>query len=197
MRRILVLSVTLLTIFLAGVAVAQLSVGSKAKVSIDTCDPILAETFLADPISAVGHGRMQNAEGDEIEVTPEFIFEVQRYYVKSLFQQADETQRAKFRKKQKHLSKGKECDQEDQVYVNFALIAWLIDTVDPENASTLASINTLLLDTFVLNSSHPSAYWKYSNKRVRHRYRELCQAARLILRSVSQRVFQCHLSGQA
>jgi hypothetical protein len=109
------------------------------------CDPILAETFAADPISTVGHGVAVNSEGELVDLTPEFIFEAQRYYIKRLYQQANDEQRS--------LSDGKRCNDPDQLYINYALITWLIKKVEPENGSTLASANVFLLDKYLATTS--------------------------------------------
>src|SRR5436190_12103417 len=93
------------------------------------CDPILMETFLADPISAVGHGVALNAAGEVVDITPEFIFETQRYYLKRLYQQANDELRSKSREKQQRLSEGKGCEDPDQININFALIALLVSMV--------------------------------------------------------------------
>src|SRR5216683_5972296 len=56
-------------------------------------------------------------------------------------------------KKQRHLSDGKQCDDPDQIYINHALIAWLIKKVEPENASTFASVNIFLLNKYLTSAS--------------------------------------------
>ena len=66
MRRMLVLSIIMLTIFLASGSITQLPNVLKAEISSDTCDPLSADSLSADPISAVGHGTMLNAEGEVI-----------------------------------------------------------------------------------------------------------------------------------
>lgn len=117
------------------------------------CDPILAETFVADPISTVGHGVAVNSEGSIVDLSPEYILATQRYLVKRLYQQADDEQRSKFRKKQQRLSDEKQCDDPDQIYINHALIAWLIKKVEPENGGTLASANVFLLNQYLTSTS--------------------------------------------
>lgn len=150
MRRMPVLSVIMVIICSASILVAQLLNTSDTLIcrddgTIEPFDQLLLDSITADPIAAVGHGAILNAEGEEIiDVTPEFILEAQRFYLRSLFHQADETQRAEFKAKQKRLMQGTKCDEQGLVDVNFALIDWLIDEVQPENASRLASINTFL-----------------------------------------------------
>ena len=161
MRRRLVLSITMVTLFFASVLIAQLLNGSDTLMcrddgTIDPFDQLSVDSMTANPIAAVGHGAILNAEGEEIDVTPEFILEAQRFYLRSLFHQADEQQRLEFREKQAHLMQGTKCDEQGLVDVNFALIDWLIDEVQPENASGLASINTLLHATFATTSDELS-----------------------------------------
>ena len=112
MRRMLVLSAIILTMIFVSVSIAQPMSTSKTNISTDNFNLISTNPITTNPISAVGHGVALDAEGNKIDVTPEFIRKAQRYYIRSLLHQANKKQRAKFWKKRKHLLelKGEECD---------------------------------------------------------------------------------------
>jgi hypothetical protein len=97
-----------------------------------------------DPILTVGHGVLLSREGNEIAPTPEFVIEAQRFYLKGLYQQASKEQRDELKAKQLRLQGAQPFTREQQIVVNSALIAWLIDTVKPEEAATLAGKNAAL-----------------------------------------------------
>jgi hypothetical protein len=98
----------------------------------------------ADPVSVVGHGAIWDAQGKEITPSPEFVIEAQRFYLKELYQQADEKTKAELNGKLHHLQELKNLAPHDQIFANSALIAWLIDVVKPEDAAHLASKNGAL-----------------------------------------------------
>jgi hypothetical protein len=101
-----------------------------------------------DPISAVGHGAISDAQGREIDPSPGFVIGAQRYYLKRLYQQANDQQRTEFEAKQRHLQDVKGQTEAEQIVVNSALIDWLIDAVNPQDAAHLASKNIALLSRF-------------------------------------------------
>lgn len=110
-----------------------------------------------DPISAVGHGGVFNAEGKEIDPSPEFVIEAQRFYLKRLYQRANEQQRAEFKAMQRRLRDVKSQTQAEQILVNAALLGWLIETVKPEDTPYLGSKNTALLGRFTrITDGEPS-----------------------------------------
>lgn len=47
-----------------------------------------------DPVLAVGHGAIFDASGKEIDPTPAFTIEAQRFYLKSIYQRSKPQQRA-------------------------------------------------------------------------------------------------------
>jgi hypothetical protein len=110
-----------------------------------------------DPISTVGHGAIIDTEGKMITPSPEFVVEAQRFYLKSLYQRASEQQRAEFKVTQQHLEGVKARTQAERIFLNAALIGWLIETVKPQDAPYLASKNMALLSRFVnLSENEPS-----------------------------------------
>jgi hypothetical protein len=109
-----------------------------------------------DPILAVGHGAIINAEGNNIDPLPEFVIEAQRFYLKGLYQQANEQQRAEFKATQRRLEDVSRTRAE-RILVNAALLARLIETVKPQDAPFLASKNTALLGRFTrITDGEPS-----------------------------------------
>ncbi len=104
-----------------------------------------------DPISAVGHGAILDAEGRAINPSPDFVLDAQRFYLKKLYLQADERQRAELNAKVRRLEEAGQLTQREQMVVNGALIAWLIDAVKPNDAAHLLSKNNILRNRFFEN----------------------------------------------
>lgn len=110
-----------------------------------------------DPILGVGHGAIINAEGKTIDPSPEFVIEAQRFYLKGLYQRANEQQRAEFKATQRCLREVKTQTQAEQILLNVALLDWLIETVQPQDAPYLASKNIVLLGRFArITDGEPS-----------------------------------------
>jgi len=103
-----------------------------------------------DPISSVGEGAIINAEGKIIDPSPATVIEAQHFYLKSLYQRANEQKRAEFKATRRRLQDLKTQTQAEQILINAALLAWLIETVKPQDAPYLASKNTALLGRFAL-----------------------------------------------
>jgi hypothetical protein len=101
-----------------------------------------------DPISTVGHGAILDSKGNEIDPSPEFVIYAQHFYLKRLFELADDKLRAEFKAMQQRLESIKGLTQQEQILLNSALIAWLIDTVKPADAAHLASKNGALRNKF-------------------------------------------------
>lgn len=97
-----------------------------------------------DPIATVGHGAMIDAAGKPIAFTREFGLEAQRYYLAKLTVALDEPGRSTYRAKQRRVLDSPDASTRDRVYITGALIAWLIDEVQPADASNLHSINGFL-----------------------------------------------------
>jgi hypothetical protein len=97
-----------------------------------------------EPIAYTGHGAMFDKNGKEIQVTPEFIKEAQKFYLDTLSKQAGEKQRALFEQKQKRLFSGQQWDKRSELYANSALIEWLIKEVKPANADEFSGKIKLL-----------------------------------------------------
>jgi hypothetical protein len=97
-----------------------------------------------DPIAYIGHGAMFDKDGKEIQVTQEFIKEVYRFYLEALFKQANEQQRALVEQKQKRLFSGRQFNTQSELYVNSALIEWLIKEIRPVSSDTLSGKLKLL-----------------------------------------------------
>jgi hypothetical protein len=105
-----------------------------------------------DPIAVVGHGAMLDSQGREVAATPAFVTETQKYYLKSLYVQAKDPERAEFQKKQQRLCpQQSSITQQDRVVVNAALISWLISAVNPGDSARLASNNAILANGIVVS----------------------------------------------
>jgi len=91
----------------------------------------------SDPITTIGHGVMVDAQGREIDATPGFVIGAQRFYIKNLYERANEAQRAEFKSRMNRIQGATPLSQPDEMAMNSALLGWLIDTVKPENAATL------------------------------------------------------------
>lgn len=98
----------------------------------------------ANPIATVGHGAILDAQGNQVDTTPSFLVEAQRYYLKRLYLQANEELRASFKAEQRRVRSAKDLTTEGQLLVNAGLLKWLIDRVGPEDATYLRSINSAL-----------------------------------------------------
>ncbi len=84
-----------------------------------------------DPIAFTGHGVMIDREGRPIDVTPEFIEEVQAMYLGALSQLATPSQREGLAAETSRLLDGRGWDPQSRLIINSALIDWLLDEVDP------------------------------------------------------------------
>jgi len=65
-----------------------------------------------DPISTVGHGAILDSKGNEIDPSPEFVIDAQHFYLKRLFELADDKLRAEFKAKQQRLESIKGLTQQ-------------------------------------------------------------------------------------
>jgi hypothetical protein len=102
-----------------------------------------------DPVLSVGHGGVFDEKGKEVEVSPNFVLHAQRYYLKRLYQEGSDEQKALFQQKQRSLKKIKPQDKSEKILVNSALLGWLVETVKPRDAAQIGSKNSALLERFV------------------------------------------------
>jgi hypothetical protein len=98
----------------------------------------------ADPVLTVGHGAIIDAQGREINPTPEFALNAQRFYVKKLYDQAQQAQRDELRAKLHRVQEVKGLTPQERIFVNGAAIEWLVDTVKPFDAPYLLAKNNAL-----------------------------------------------------
>jgi hypothetical protein len=111
-----------------------------------------------NPVAFIRHGAMFDNNGKVIEVTPEFVEKVQKFYLYTLLKQADKNQRTLVGQKQENLFSEKSWDKHSELYANSALIDWLIKEVNPPNASTLFGVNALLRQRFTESFELPDAF---------------------------------------
>jgi len=102
-----------------------------------------------EPIAYTGHGVMFNTNGEEIQVTPQFINYAQKCYLGIPLQQANEQQRALFEQKQTRLLNEQQWDLRSELYANAALLEWLVKEVKPIDAGRLAGKLKLLQQTLL------------------------------------------------
>lgn len=107
------------------------------------------EVSSTDPVSTTGHGAIFDASGNEIDPSPEFVIEAQRFYLKQLYQRASKRQRDEFRALQQRMQEAKPQSMAEQMLLNAAFVAWLNNITQTENAQHLASKNAALLNRFV------------------------------------------------
>ena len=110
-----------------------------------------------DPVSTVGHGGIWDAKGREIEPSPEFVIDAQRFYLKRLYQESDQKLQTELKAKLQRFESLKDLTQQEQILVNSALIAWLIDAVKPRDAAHLASKNGALRNKIFRISAQQAA----------------------------------------
>lgn len=91
-----------------------------------------------EPIGYIGHGAIFDADGNEINVTPQFIREAQQWYLDFLYRQAAPNERALFAKRKKQLFEEGNLRGQSELLANSALLLSLLDQVKPRNACELA-----------------------------------------------------------
>jgi hypothetical protein len=122
-------------------AVLMLSVPALAAASVDPRPDVTGVPKTAlhqDPVAAVGHGAILGADGSEMDPKTDFVIEVQLFYIASVYERADATQRAAFVVLRKQLMK-EGMTPEEQVLANSALLAWLVEEVKPDDGTYLLS----------------------------------------------------------
>jgi len=97
-----------------------------------------------EPIAYIGHGALFDTNGDEMQVTPQFVKAAQQCYLDILLRQADEQQQTLFEQKQSSLLDGHQWDVRSELYANTALLEWLVKEVKPADADQLLGKLTLL-----------------------------------------------------
>ncbi|HTV22573.1 MAG TPA: FG-GAP-like repeat-containing protein, partial [Polyangiaceae bacterium] len=113
-----------------------------------------AATFADEPISAIGHGALFDADGNEIEVTAEFVKKTQQFYRARLLEQASPAQRAAFEGKQASFFAVSAWDAQSERVIDAALLSWLAQEVAPiEGAALTGKLNLLKLKVEALAPS--------------------------------------------
>ena len=110
--------------------------------------PTMDDVYAHGPISAVGHGAFFDHAGKEIRMAPKQLLEAQRYYLARLQERADTTQKARYDAFKGRLLGDQALTPHEQVFVDASLTSWLIDQVQPAQASQLASISSALLQEY-------------------------------------------------
>src|SRR5262245_38402299 len=95
-----------------------------------------AGTLQRDPVAAVGHGAVLAPDGSEIDPKADFVIEAQLFYIASVYERADDSQRAEFAGVRKQVLL-EEMTEEEQILANSALLAWLVEEVKPEDGPYL------------------------------------------------------------
>ena len=97
-----------------------------------------------EPIAYIGHGAMFDAQGNELEVTPELIELTQQYYLDELYAKADGEIRSQFDTQRARLLDNRQWNKQSELVANSALLDWLIKESQPEQAHILQGKNNLL-----------------------------------------------------
>ncbi len=103
----------------------------------------------ADPIPFVEHDGLFDADGNEIEATPEFVEFAQNLYLGVLGAQASEIERARLEHKRDNVFRDADWDPVDRLLAVGALVDWFIDEVNPLDADAMRRKNDLLREALV------------------------------------------------
>lgn len=97
-----------------------------------------------EPIAYIGHGAMFDENGNQIEVTLEFIEQAQEYYLETLLDQAGQDIRDRYTTERSRLFEDKRLDKQSELFANTVLLKWLVRQVDRRDAgATMGKINFL------------------------------------------------------
>lgn len=119
-------------------AATLLSIAFVAALALSALSQEPHEVEGGEPIAFVGHGAMFDADGNEINVTPQFIRETQKWYLSSLYRQATPEERAIFDRRKKFLFEGSILKGQSELLANSVLLFSLLDQVKPQNKCELA-----------------------------------------------------------
>lgn len=91
-----------------------------------------------EPIAFIGHGVMFDPDGNEINVTPQFIQQAQQWYLNFLYRQAAPDVRATFDENRKNLFESGILKGQSELLANSVLLSSLLSQVELQNAGELA-----------------------------------------------------------
>jgi hypothetical protein len=119
-------------------AVALLSIAFVAALALWALSQEPQRIEGGEPIAFIGHGAIFDTDGNEINVTPQFIREAQKWYLNSLYRQATPNERAIFDRHKKSLFEGVILKGQSELLANSILLFSLLDQVKPQNKCELA-----------------------------------------------------------
>jgi hypothetical protein len=96
-----------------------------------------------EPISYAGHGAIYDFYGNPVVPNQSFVEAAQNYYFTKVENEATIAQKTAYQSKKAALDALGLTDKE-QLYANYRLLKWLIDEVNPEDASRFSDRNSLL-----------------------------------------------------
>ncbi|UAL09969.1 hypothetical protein [Caulobacter segnis] len=108
-----------------------------------------AQTNAPEPIAYIGHGGFFDAQGRQIEMTPEFIAKAQAYYRKKLLTAAVAGRRDALKSFEGELTKGLKLQKSDQLVAQQRALTWFAASapagkVDPSTLGKLRALDYLL-----------------------------------------------------
>ncbi|MEO1245630.1 MAG: vWA domain-containing protein [Pseudomonadota bacterium] len=117
---------------------------SAANSLLALCQFLLLLAFMAqpaiaqeEPIAFIGHGSMFDQDGNEIEVTEEFIERALEYYLESLYDQATDEQKTRYDGVRSEVLTGRSWGRKTELYANAELLDWLLLEVKPKHGHAL------------------------------------------------------------
>src|SRR4051812_11204158 len=80
-----------------------------------------------EPIASIGHGAFFDHQGNQLEVTQEFVERVQRWYRRLLLADLTDRQRAEFADFERRLTKGLGVTGQERLVVEHRALEWLFN----------------------------------------------------------------------
>jgi hypothetical protein len=114
----------------------------------DSQNTATTKAFTADPIATVGHGAIIGPDGREIDPSPEFVINAQRFYIARLKTEATEAQRREIDAYARRFENMKIESTAERMLVNVTLLHSLVDIVKPQDAAGLLAKNAAMVDRF-------------------------------------------------
>ena len=128
-------------------SLSRTGLGAVALLLLSLAHPSAAQaaaSVAGEPIAAIGHGALFDADGNEIEVTTEFVRSAQAFYRARLLEQASPAQRAEFESKQASVFAVNQWDAQSERVIDSALLSWLAEEVATGGGAALTGKLNLL-----------------------------------------------------
>ncbi len=96
-----------------------------------------AQAQQEEPIAFIGHGSMFDQDGNEIEITEEFIDQALRYYLDDLYTKATDEQKKRFDDTRSEVLAGRSWGRRTELYATAELADWLLLEVRPKHGHVM------------------------------------------------------------